>query len=250
MALLNDIRTMQGEGKTEQEIIAALRQQGISAREISEALSQSKIKEAVGGEANYPQQAADQAPQGAQQEMTPSLGAQPVEEYAASPAQEVQQGAPQYQDYQQYAPAQQGAPQYQDYQQYPQQQYQQPAMGSISPDTITEISEQVVTEKLSPMRKDIEKVMEMRTTVETKMEVLDERLKRIEKIIDRLQLSIMQKVGEYITNIDDIKKEIVETQKSFKAMVPNSPNPPGAPLSREERAEKPKKFKEYQEQTE
>ena len=30
----------------------------------------------------------------------------------------------------------------------------------------------------------------------------------------------MQKVGDYMTNIDDIKKELVETQKSFKSLVP------------------------------
>ena len=117
-------------------------------------------------------------------------------------------------------------------------------MGSISPDTITEISEQVVAEKLAPLRKDIEKILDLKTTMETKMEYLDERLKRIEKIIDRLQLSIMQKVGEYITNIDDIKKEITETQKSFKAMAPGLPSSSSSKETREERAEKPRKSKD------
>ena len=46
--LYSDIRRLQGEGRTEQEIISTLRQQGISPREIIDALSQSKIKEAVG----------------------------------------------------------------------------------------------------------------------------------------------------------------------------------------------------------
>jgi UDP-glucose 4-epimerase len=50
------------------------------------------------------------------------------------------------------------------------------------------------------------------------IEYIDERLSRIEKIIDRLQLSILQRVGEYVTNVEDIKKELVETQKSFKSL--------------------------------
>ena len=41
----------------------------------------------------------------------------------------------------------------------------------------------------------------------------------MEKIIDRLQLSILQKVGDYLTNVEDIKKELAETQKSFKSML-------------------------------
>ncbi len=236
MALLNDIKKMQAEGKTEQEIIAALRQQGVSAREIVEALSQSKIKEAVAGEQEIaapspygatPQQAqqepmmpmsgADVIPQQAQ-EMQPSPQAAPAEQAMQYPSPQPAQAQP----------AQGAYPSYPEYQQYPQYQ---PAQGGISPDTITEISEQVVSEKLSPLRKDIEKVIDLKTTMESKLEYLDERLKRIEKIIDRLNLSIMQKVGDYMTNIDDIKKEIVETQKSFKAMA-------SAPS---EKQEKPKK---------
>lgn len=108
----------------------------------------------------------------------------------------------------------------QDYSQYNEQypQYQQYSPQSLSSDTITEIAEQVVAEKLSSIRKDLEKVIDMKNTFEAKMEYIDERLKRIEKIIDRLEISILQKVGEYITNIEDIKKEMIETQKSIKAL--------------------------------
>jgi DNA-binding transcriptional MerR regulator len=245
MTVLTDIKRMQVEGKTEAEILSTLKQQGVSPREITEALSQSKIREAVAGESPYGNPEAVLMPSQEQaapaEEMVPSVAAQ----------QQAQENyPPQYpQPYEQQYQQAQAPPQQAQYPpQYPQQyepQYQtyqpQPQMGSISPDTITEISEQVVAEKLAPLRKDIEKVLDLKTTMETKMEYLDERLKRIEKIIDRLQLSIMQKVGEYITNIDDIKKEITETQKSFKAMVPGLPS---SSSSKEERAEKPKKSKD------
>ena len=221
---------MQGEGKTEQEIISSLRQQGISPREIIESLSQSKIKEAVSGEQEIPQQQSFQ-----QEALMPSQGNVPQQEMQPS-EQMTQEFAPSQpaqlepsMQYQAQQPQQQG---YQDYQQQYPQQYQQ--QGGISPDTITEISEQVVSEKLAPLRKDIERIIDLKTTVDSKLEYMDERLKRIEKIIDRLNLSIMQKVGDYMTNVDDIKKELIETQKSFKAMVPALESP-------RERVEKPKK---------
>lgn len=224
---------MQSEGKTEQEIISSLRQQGISPREIVEALSQSKIKKAVGGEpAPEPYSPPVQQSQSAEQEaLMPQAGQEtgypdgmPATEqptgYIASPQAAAEQSMP-------YSPAQplQAEPSQQpaqeQYQEYPQyQQYPQQTAG-ISPDTISEIAEQVVSEKLSTIRKDMETVIDLKTTMGTKISLLEERLKRIESIIDRLNLSIMQKVGDYMTNIDDIKKELIETQKSFKAINPS-----------------------------
>jgi len=103
-----------------------------------------------------------------------------------------------------------------EYQPYESYEYQ----GGISPDTITEISEQVVSERISELRKHLEKVVDFKTTMEAKTESIEERLKRIEKIIDTLQSSVLRKVGDYVTNIEDIKKELIETQKSFTKLVP------------------------------
>jgi len=47
------------------------------------------------------------------------------------------------------------------------------------------------------------------------MEHLNERLKRIETIIDRLQASILEKIGSYGSNLDSIKKEMSMMQDSF-----------------------------------
>jgi hypothetical protein len=213
MTLLADIRKMQAEGRTEPEIISELNAKGVSPREITEALSQSKIKEAVEG--GYPVQPEGQAPvpqaeqPQAYGEMTPSLAQQQEEYPQAQQAPAVQQAYAPEQAYQPEAQAQPPA-------EYEYPQYQQPA--ALSTDTLAQISEQIVDEKLSPLRKELEKVLDLKTTLDAKMEYLDERLKRIEKIIDRFQLSVLQKVGDYMTNIDDIKREIIETQKSFKAM--------------------------------
>ena len=42
-------------------------------------------------------------------------------------------------------------------------------------------------------------------------------MKRIEQIIDTLQISLLQRVSEYVTDIKDIKNEIEETHKTMKA---------------------------------
>ena len=213
MALLNDIKRMQSEGKTEQEIISSLRQQGVSPREIVESLSQSKIKGAVIGETPAPEpyeEPMQRAQQAEQEALMPQASQESQTEYVPAP----QVATEQPMQYQQAQQPQQMQEQYQEYQQYPQ------ATG-MSPDTITEIAEQVVSEKLSTIRKDMETIIDLKTTMGTKLSILDERLKRMEGIIDRLNLSIMQKVGDYMTNIDDIKKELIETQKSFKAINPS-----------------------------
>ncbi|MBX4211932.1 hypothetical protein KW787_00550 [Candidatus Pacearchaeota archaeon] len=212
MGVIEDIQRMQNEGSTDQDIIYSLQERGIPSTQITDALSQAKIKKAVTendyestvspGNIPSPQELGNlgQKFEGMQPSMmnvAPSQ-AQEQPEYAAQP---------QYQAYQQnYA------------QEAPGQQYDYSYQPSVSPDTIAEISEQIVSEKIFAIKKEFEKTMDMKTIFESKIEFIDERLKRIEKIIDRLQLSILQKVGEYTTNVEDIKKELVETQKSFKSL--------------------------------
>jgi hypothetical protein len=96
----------------------------------------------------------------------------------------------------------------------------QPYEGGMSSDIINEIAEQVVNERLAGLQDKLEKAIDFRTVAVAKMESLGERVARIEQIIDRLQLSVLQKFGEYINDVDDVKKELGETQKSFKALLP------------------------------
>lgn len=220
MSVLTDIQQMQKEGRTEEEIMVLLKQRGVSPRETSDALIQSKIKEAVvdapqaPAEASYSNSPGDYTAspalnQNSSQIQTPAEAQEQYSPYQSQPAAESQADAYQPQ-YQEQGNAEQGNAEQQVY------------TPQLSSDTISEISEQVVTEKLSPLRKQIEKIIDLKTTLESKMEYLDERLKRIENIIDRLQLSVLQKVGDYVNNVDDIKKELIETQKSFKALLPET----------------------------
>lgn len=254
---MTEVQRMQKEGMAEPDIVSNLKAQGISSKDITNALTQSKIKEAVGGApAQSPK---DQAPAPSEQmsQEMPKADVMPsppddlaqAAQYPADPYQQPYATSMQASETQQAAQAepqpQQAQAQQQAYPEYPGQQQYAP-QAEMSTDTLTEISEQVVAEKLSPLRKELEKVIDMKTTIESKMEYIDERLKRIEKIIDRLQLSILQKVGDYATNIEDIKKEMIETQKSFKALLPanRSSQAQSSQIQSQktERADKPKKL--------
>jgi len=92
----------------------------------------------------------------------------------------------------------------------------------MSSDVITEISEQVVSERLAALQDRLERVLDMRTVLEARISNINERLKRIEKVIDTLQLSLLQKVGEYVNDVRDIRTEMQETQKSFSALTNKS----------------------------
>jgi hypothetical protein len=186
MGLLEEIQRMRQVGMQDDQIVLKLQEQGNTYRAISEAMSQSKIKQAV----EYSEE--QQLPQVPEPQ---------------------QQADPQYQEQQEYFSGYNPQSQVQQSQEY-QQQYDYPS-NALSSDTITEISEQIVSEKLSDIRKKLEKISSFKTELETKAESIDERLKRIEKIIDTLQASVLRKVGDYVTNVEDIKHELIETQKTF-----------------------------------
>lgn len=107
-----------------------------------------------------------------------------------------------YGEYQQY-------PQQQEYNYYP-QEYQQQDSSSL-----VEIASQVFSEKAKEMNKKIDEMKDFKVLMQTKIENIDERLKRIEKIIDNLQIKIIQEVGSYGQNLNSIRKEMEMMQDSF-----------------------------------
>ena len=227
MGILDEIKRMRQEGRNEQEISQILQQEGISAQEIDNALSQTQIKEAIVSplpEPNLPMELPVPEPdyQTNEDALQSSLMSSPEMEQAPqeTPLPAAPQPFPEENISQPY-PESYPEAQYpqQDYG-YDYQQYAQAPQQSVSADTITEIAEQVVSEKLSKIRNQLEKTSDLKTTVEARVAAIDDRLQRIEKIIDRLQLSILQKIGDYVNDVSDLRKELFETQKSFKALSP------------------------------
>lgn len=239
MAILDEIRRMKQEGRSEQEIALDLKQRGFQQRDIADSLSQMQIKEAVSPpfQDNYTQQdnftqqeeynspeyqLPDMPNEQQMMNMQPSMMDQQIPQPSGNYQEQYPREAYPEDQYPQEAYQENNHPQ----DAYPTDQYlqdagydyQQYSSSPLSSDTISEIADQIISEKLAGIRDQLEDSIDSKTTAETKLSHLDERLQRIEKIIDRLQLSILQKVGEYATSVSDLKKEVIETQKSFKAV--------------------------------
>lgn len=199
MTALDDVQGLRAQGMTEDQIIQTLRQRGMKYKEIADAISQTAIRSAVEQPAEDP---ASYDSRGGSQ-----MQASIMNQQAPAPGQEAP--APQQQYTMEPAPTQGQDFSYAAYE--PQQSYQT----GVSSEVIAEIAEQVTAERLSEIRKYLEKVVDLRTTFEAKIESMDERLKRIERTIDVLQTSVLRKVGDYVTNVEDLKNEVIETQKTF-----------------------------------
>ena len=82
-----------------------------------------------------------------------------------------------------------------------------------------EISDQVFSNKIKNFQKILEATSEAEIALQAKTETISERLKKIETIIDKLQISILDKVGSYGKNLESIKKEMSMMEDSFSKMI-------------------------------
>ncbi|MEK6800511.1 MAG: hypothetical protein AABY10_03745 [Nanoarchaeota archaeon] len=233
MGVSEEVKFMQSKGVSDPEIVQALTSKGYQEREVYDSLTQAKIKEAIVSSGsmdgktgpdylqtpssnqystqsssisgNYEGMQPSMFVQQSEQQNTQSVysnsqsqSSQPEQEYVGEPY-----GGNSYVPETQ---TQQSPEQYQSYQ------------DAFSSDMITEIAEQVVSERLTGIQEKLEKNIDFRTVAEARILGLDRRLRRIEQIIDKLQLSVLQRVGEYVNDVKDLKNELGETQKSFKAI--------------------------------
>lgn len=239
MSVLEQVTELKNQGVPENEIINSLKEQGVSPKVINDALNQSRIKKAVSSENNGnnseemepsimgPEKAEGLPTEGniSDEDLTPPIP-------SAYNTMMVRSGPVTKEISDEYVPqsASQQPNQY-DYSQYqPQQYYQEsydypPSYGtqeSVSDtDTLIEISEQVFSEKIKPLQKQIDEFNEFKTLMQTKFDNVSERLKRLESGIDRLQSAILEKVGDYGRGLDSVKKEMEMMQNSFGKVVNN-----------------------------
>jgi hypothetical protein len=173
MATLDRIMQMQQQGISDIEISTQLQNEGVNPAEISDSLNQAKIKNAVSPPENGQQE--QQAPTEMQASVMPGQTAQqPIP----------QEGQPQ-DDYYQATP-----------QAYQEQNYYAP-QGTADTETISEIAEQVATEKLEEYKKKTGDMASFKNTIQDKVDDIDDRLKKIESNIDKLQQAIIGKIGEF-----------------------------------------------------
>ncbi|HOF43921.1 MAG TPA: hypothetical protein PLE51_00485 [Candidatus Pacearchaeota archaeon] len=225
MGIIEDITNMKNQGMQENEIYRKLQEKGVSPKAVEDAFNQIKIKNAVSAEyageegmepsimKNELQPPTPQAPP-LYAPKTQEIEHDPREFYSPQPM------VPQFNENIQ-PPMYNAGPEYGQEQYIAQEGYvENPMGGGYDTDTIIEITEQVFSEKIKKEQKQIESLNEFATLVETRISNYNERIKRIESIIDKLQIAILEKIGSYGKNIESIKNEMGMMQESFEKMVP------------------------------
>ena len=191
MGVLEQISQMRNQGMDDENIVRNLQERGIPPKAINDALNQAEIKKAVSDDEF-------EAPGPSQQRQS-----QYVPRTQEMESQYQGQGESQQQEY---YPQQQG---YADYSQE----------GGIDTGTIMEVAEQVFNEKMQKFQKQIKDVADFKELANSKIDSLSERMKRIENMIDRIQVEILEKVGSYGKGVENIQKEMEMMQDSFGKVI-------------------------------
>ena len=189
MGVLDQIMQMRNQGIADEEIVRTLQENGVTPRVISDALGQAQIKQAVTDEFTPP-------------EPSPVSG---------------QQYSPKVQDESGYQESYQPSAQ----QYSPQQNYEEYSQSGFDTGTIIEISEQVFNERIQKIQKQLKEVSDFKSLAEGKLESIAERLKRLEHLMDTLQVEILEKVGSYGRKVEQTEKEMEMMQDSFAKVVPS-----------------------------
>lgn len=222
MALLDKLESMKQRGMSDMQIMTALKEEGYSPLQVNEAFSQSKIKSAVSKD-NSAENQPDLQPSIMQPEQQTSMSvpspdgqslqvqsAQSQQAYASQPIPQYTQEQSQYENQQQY-------PQYSDPNaQYSQEGYYQQGLDL---ETVRDIAKQEIEQSLKKIKDQVNSLEKMKTDLSFEVQNMDNRLNKIESVMQELQSAIIRKMGEYGESIQGISQEIKATQKSFSKMI-------------------------------
>lgn len=229
MTVFERVNELKKEGASEGDIITKLKAEGISPMEINDALNQAKIKDAIEeksptegmqpsmmDEENKPSAPAPipeeenmnqaQAPESMPQEYSPPVQEGGGEQYNPQPIGYEQP----LEEEPNYYPAEEGYGGEEGYENY--------SPGYSGTDTMIEIAEQVFSEKMKELSKNLNSLIEFKTIYTSKIDDIHERLRRMEHQFDKMQIAILDKVGSFGKNIDSLKKEVNMVEDSFSKM--------------------------------
>jgi len=215
MGVLERIFDLQNQGFTNEEIAQQLRNDGASPKEIQEAFNQASVKTAISSPSEtdnydyqnpqyYPQDQ-NAPPQDYSQIPQPTSEQYPPQENQYPPSQTQYPPAPNPEIYE----APKTEPNY--YSQVPQaysgQEYYPPSQGP-STETVSEIVEQLMSEKLEEWNKVLKQIQNLQEVMKEKIDDTDYRLKRLETSMDKLQHSVIGKIGEFGSDAALIHKDL------------------------------------------
>jgi hypothetical protein len=191
---VNEVMNMLQQGLSDMEIIRQLTDRGYSPVQITDALNQAKIKkEITGTEGLQPSILQTAVP-------VPTPREVPVPRPTAA------------------APSLMAPVQTMEYQ-YPTYPYQYPTAEAVQPkidtEAIEEIAEEIVNEKWLEIKSKVSDVIEWKTYADKRLSSVDDRIKRIELSMDRLQAALLSKVQEYQRDIKELGSEMAALEGAF-----------------------------------
>ncbi|PIN89392.1 hypothetical protein COU57_06180 [Candidatus Pacearchaeota archaeon CG10_big_fil_rev_8_21_14_0_10_32_14] len=241
MGALDQVISMKSQGIGDEQIIQALSKNGVSPKEIGDALNQAQIKSAVvdiqgDNDEDYPPHPAYTGRSTAKGNYKSKMQEAESEEYSLTQEEQNSQTSPVYDSYapmpmetQSYAPPQE---QLQGYDQYAPSEFNQASydnsqysydpnynVGNYDSNGMMDIAEQIIEDKLLQIKDKINYMDEFKQVMEAQVENMEERLRKIESIIDNLQILILERVGSYGQNLNSIRKEMEMMQDSFSKVI-------------------------------
>lgn len=233
---VQEVLTMKGQGLTNNQVIQNLQREGYKSHQIFDAMNQADLYLVQSTSQSGGQPAQEPMPSVSEPEMSPyyEKGAQPWPE--SSPGFE-QPRPPQVGAEETMFPSQQRPAE-------PQSPFDEGqafglsssgSFGGGAPaaeevlaggggdgelDRIEEVVEAIIDEKWSELMKHIQKVLEWKERVDSRIVEMENKFKNLEVQFDKLNENIIGKISEYDQNIRDVGSEIKGMEKVFQKIIP------------------------------
>lgn len=246
--LVNDVLKLSKQGYTDADIIKHLRSEGYSSREINDAINQAKVKmeltKGVGTEGRIRRElggiagmeipvleegeydnigevpeaeALETSEEVAEDEMMPSIMEQEEAEALSD------EYAPEYTESEVPAPGEEyeytEAPAM-DVEAAPSEIYPYPYEAKpASTEVMEELAEEIINEKWDEFKAKVGDITELRSSIESKLKQMENRIKRLELAFDKVQLGVVSQIKQYGSKIESLSSEIQALQRAFSQIL-------------------------------
>lgn len=224
MSAIDRISQLQSQGIQEGQIVRQLQSEGFSPKEIQDSFNHLEIKNAVSNSSSDDSMRESiMGSEGSlQKQATPNPTPNPPVQSQPNPneylAQNLNQGYPASPEI--YPPKQNYSEEnyYSQNTPYTNQDYYMP-QNSADTDTISEIAEQVFSDKFSEFTKKTGDLISFKNSIQDKVFDLDNRLRRLEETIDKLQSAIIGRIGDFAENSSLIHKDLDNLHNTMSKMM-------------------------------
>jgi len=193
-APINEVITLQKQGRTIAQVTRELQNKGYSLQEINEAINQASIKSGVGGP-TVPE---------------PPTPIENMQESILRPQEMPPAPTPDM-------PSPQPAPAYPQYQ--PAMAPAMPAEPSITYEDVQSLVEEVIEEKWKELMTTMGDIPSWRSQVMNDLEAVKQELLRVERRFEEMQSAIFGKVKEYGSSMQDLGSEMKAFEKVFEKII-------------------------------